>query len=93
MIPLLFLVQAAAAQQPDIELHIQARARSVEIRQKGEAKLEVRGEGAGHRVEARVEPKAEGHTQLRNVTVDIRAQASVNDGLDIRATAETRTPN
>jgi SH3-like domain-containing protein len=92
MLTLLALLQAAAA-QPDIELNIRARAKSVEIQQKGEAKLEVRAEpDAGSRVEARVEPKAEGRTKLRNVEVNIRAQASVADPGQIRVEAETETP-
>jgi hypothetical protein len=92
MLTLLALLQAASA-QPDIELNIRARARSVEIERKGEAKLEVRAEpDAGSRVEARVEPKAEGRTSLRNVEVNIRAAASIADPQQIRVEAETSTP-
>jgi hypothetical protein len=91
MIISLLLLQAAAQQAPDIELNVRARARSVEIEQKGEAKLEVRG-GEGSRVEARVAPKAEGRTRLRNVTVDVRAEARLDEGVEIRAEAETGTP-
>ena len=91
MLSLLLLLQAANP-APDIELNIRARARSVEIRQKGEAKLEVRGDVDGSGVEAKVTPPAEGRTKLRNVTVDIRAAASVGTGLEISAEAETATP-
>ena len=88
----LILLQAAAAPPPDIELNFSARARSVTIERKGEAKLEVRGEGPGNRVDVKVEPKAEGRTELRNVTVDVHAEASVQDGVEIDARAETGTP-
>jgi hypothetical protein len=85
-----FLLQTA---QPDIELSISARAKSVEIERKGEAKLEVRAEpDAGSRVEARVEPKAEGRTKLRNVRVEVRAQASVADPRQNRIETETSSP-
>jgi hypothetical protein len=86
------LLQAASAQAPDIELNLNLRAKSVRIDRKGEARLEVRGEGPGNRVEARVEPKAEGRTELRNVTVDVHAEASVQEGIKIDAQAETGTP-
>ena len=89
---LFILIQAAAAQAPDIELDVHARIKSVKIERKGEARLEVRGEGPGNRVEVRVEPRGEGRTELRNVTVDIHAQASVQDGAKIDARAETGTP-
>lgn len=89
---LLILLQAAAAQAPDIELNVNLRARSVTIEQKGEARLEVRGEGPGNRVDVKVEPKAEGRTELRNVTVDIHAEASIQQGVKIEAQAETGTP-
>ena len=89
---LLILLQAAAAAPPDIELNLSARARSVTIEQKGEAKLEVRGEGPGNRVDVKIEPKAEGRTELRDVTVDIHAEASIEQGVKIDAQAETGTP-
>jgi hypothetical protein len=89
---LVLALQAAAAQQPDIELNLSLRARSVRIEQKGEARLEVRGEGPGNRVEVRVEPKAQGRTELRNVRVDVHAEASIEQGVKIAAEAETGTP-
>jgi hypothetical protein len=89
---LLLLLQAAAPQAPDIELNLNVRAKSVRIERTGEAKLEVRGEGAGNRVDVRVEPKAEGRTELRDVTVDVHAEASVEEGVKIDADAETGTP-
>jgi hypothetical protein len=88
----LILLQAAATQAPDIELNLSARARSVTIQQRGEAKLEVRGEGPGNRVDVKIEPKPEGRTELRDVTVDVHAEASVQEGVKIDAGAETGTP-
>ncbi|HYJ83433.1 MAG TPA: hypothetical protein VEW26_11420 [Allosphingosinicella sp.] len=90
MIALLLL--QAAAQAPDIELDVSLRAKSVRIERKGEARLDVRGEGPGNRVDVRVEPKAEGRTQLRNVRVDVHAEASIEEGAKIDAEAETGTP-
>ena len=89
---LLILLQAAAAPPPDIELNLSARARSATIERKGEAKLQVRGEGPGNRVDVKVEPKAEGRTELRDVTVDVHAEASVGEGVEIDSGAETGTP-
>ena len=91
----LLLLQAAAAQTalPDIELNIRARARSVEIERKGEAKLEVRAEpDAGSRVETRVEPLPEGRTSLRNVEVNVRAEARIGEGAKVEVQAETAAP-
>lgn len=92
MLIALALLQAAAAQTPDIELNVHARIKSLKIERKGEARLEVRGEGPGNDVEVRVEPKSQGRTELRNVTVDIHAEASVADPERIRVEAETGTP-
>ena len=89
---LLLLIQAAAAQAPDIELNVHARIKSLKIERKGEARLEVQGEGPGNRVDVKIEPKAEGRTQLRNVTVDVHAEASVQEAAKIDAQAETATP-
>ena len=89
---LLVLLQAAATQAPDIELNLNLRARSVTIEQKGEARLEVRGEGPGNRVDVKVEPKAQGRRELRDVTVDVHAEASIEEGVKIDAEAETGTP-
>jgi hypothetical protein len=89
---ILFLLLQAAAPPPDIELNFTARARSVTIEQKGEARLEVRGQGPGNRVDVRVEPKAQGRRELRDVTVDLHAEASVQQRVKIDAEAETGTP-
>lgn len=93
MVTFLLLLQAAASPAPDIELSVHARAREVKIERKGEAKLEVHAEpDAGSRVDARAEPKAQGRAQLRNVTVDIHAQASLADPRQNRVTVETGSP-
>ena len=92
MIWLLIAQAAAAAQAPDIELNLHARIKSLKIEQRGEARLEVQGEGPGNRVDVKVEPKAEGRSELSNVTVDVHAEASVQEGVKIGADAETGTP-
>ena len=93
--PLLLLQAAAAAPEtlPDIELNVRARARSVEIQQRGEAKLEVRAEpDAGSVVDARVEPEGRGAAKLRNVEVNIRAEARLGEGVKVETQAETERP-
>jgi uncharacterized protein (DUF58 family) len=96
MLGALLLLQATASTPdtfPDIELNVRARARSVTIERKGEAKLEVRAEpDAGSRVEVRVEPLPEGRTELRNVEVNVRAEARIGEGVEIRTEAETAAP-
>jgi hypothetical protein len=92
---MLLLAQAAASgtQAPDIELNIRATARSVRIERKGEAKLEVRGgPDAGGQTQTTVTPPSQGATTLRNVTVEVRAQASIGDPAQNRAGGETSTP-
>ncbi|MEA3036248.1 MAG: hypothetical protein QOH04_2013 [Sphingomonadales bacterium] len=95
MLPLLALLQAAApAPAPDIELNVHLRAKRVTIEQKGEARLAVHAEpDAGSRVEANVQPKPQGRRELRNVTVDIHAQASTADPPQNSAAAETAPPH
>ena len=94
MLLALLLFQATAAETPpDIELNIRARARSVEIERKGEAKLEVRAEPeGGSRAETRVEPLPEGRTSLRNVEVNVRAEARLNGTAKVEVEAETAPP-
>ena len=96
LLSLILLQAAAVSPSPapaDIELNVRARARSVASEQKGEATLAVTAEpDAGSRVEARVAPKAAGRTSLRNVQVDIHAEARIGDGVEIEAAAETSQP-
>jgi hypothetical protein len=65
----------------------------VTIEQQGEARLAVHAEpDAGSRVETNVQPKAQGRRELRNVTIDVHAQASLADPGQNRADAETPPP-
>ena len=85
------LLQAAPA--PDIELNIHARARSVEIQQRGQAKLVVTAEpDGGSEVRSEVTPRAEGRTRLRNVDVHIRAEIRIADPQQKPAEPETPPP-
>jgi hypothetical protein len=89
VIAIAILLQAAGP--PDIELNIRAKARSVVIEQRGEAKIEVSGD-AGSRADVRVEPRPSGQRTLRDVTVNIHARASVGEPSKIESKAETGTP-
>lgn len=92
MMWLLLLLQAASP-PPDIELNVHATARSVKIERKGETKLEVRaGPDAGSRAETRVTPPAQGKTELRNVTLDLHAEARIGEGGENPPPGETSTP-
>jgi hypothetical protein len=77
MIVFLFLVQAGAAQAPDIELFAHARARSATIEKQGNASLTVRTEPVGRNVVDVRAPKANGRKTLRNVEVDVHAEARI----------------
>ena len=81
MIAMVLLIQAAAAPQtaPYIELGVHARARSVTIEKKGEASLTVRTEPEGRNVVAVRAPDANGRATLRNVEVDVHAEARIAD--------------
>ena len=87
------LLQSAAAPPADIQIDINARARSVEIERKGEAELTVRAEpDGGSLVEARAEPAAEGRTKLRNVEVKVRGEARIAPPAQIHTPEETPDP-
>ena len=76
---LILLAQAAAAQAPDIELNANIRARSVEIEKQGNASLTVTtSPDAGNLVDVRA-PRANGRKTLRNVSVNVRAEARIGD--------------
>ena len=98
MLLTLLLLQAASVDpavgaKPDIELDFRAHARSVEIEQKGEAKLRVSAApDGGSRVETNVTPKANGRTRLRDVDVTLHGEARIGDGvtLDAEAAADTQ---
>jgi hypothetical protein len=88
----LLLIQAAAA-APDIELNARVTARDVRIRQRGETSLVVRAEpdaGSDVRIE---KPDAAGRQRLRNVTVNVHAEARIADPRANREPPETTSPN
>ena len=95
MIAVLLALQAAQpATAPDIELDVHATARSVTIETKGRAELEVSaGPDAGSKVEARVTPPAGGKSKLKNVEVDIRAEARIAAPEQNPDEAETSRPD
>ncbi|HMJ93358.1 MAG TPA: hypothetical protein VK472_04590 [Allosphingosinicella sp.] len=95
MLFLLILLQAtASATPPDIELNIHATARSVKIERKGETKLEVRaGPDAGSESRTEIRPPSGGSTDLKDVTVDIHAEARIADPGQNRSEAETSGPD
>jgi hypothetical protein len=74
---LLLLIQAAQA--PDIEFNANVRARSVRIEKQGEAKLTVTTSPDGGNVVDVQAPKANGRKRLRNVEVNVRAEARIGD--------------
>ena len=78
-IAILFLLQAAA-QAPDIELNAQVRARRVTIEKKGDARLRVwtDPDSGGNVVDVEA-PKANGRKTLRNLEVNVRAEARIAD--------------
>ena len=89
----ILLAMQAASPPPDIELNIRATARSVKIEQKGETKLEAHaGPDAGSRAGTRVTPPAQGKTELRNVTVELHAEARIGESGQNPPEGETDTP-
>jgi hypothetical protein len=88
---LLLLIQAAAAAPPDIQLDARATVREVRIRQRGETSLELRG-GPGTDVRV-VKPEANGRQRLRNVTVEVHAEARIADPAQNPRPPETTSPN
>jgi hypothetical protein len=89
MLLALLLLQAAppapAAQLPDIELDIRAHAREVRIVREGAASLEVRAGPDGGNIVHVDAPVAAGRTRMRNVGVEIRAEARIADPFEDRA--------
>ncbi len=76
---LFILLQAAAAQAPDIELGARVRARSVTIEKQGNASLTVTTSPDGGNVVDVRAPRANGRKTLRNVEVNVRAEARIGD--------------
>ena len=76
---MLLLLLLQAAQAPDIQLNANIRARSVTIEKQGDAKLTVTTSPDGGNVVDVQAPKANGRKQLRNVEVNVRAEARIVD--------------
>lgn len=94
--PIMFLLLQAAAPLPDIELNANVRARSVTIEKQGDARLTVTTSPEGANIVDVRAPKANGRKRLRNVAVDVRAEARIADPLAPSQTepnqAETSPP-
>jgi hypothetical protein len=93
MISLLLLAAQSAA--PDIELNASLRARSVTVEKRGDAKLAVSTSPEGANLVDVEAPKANGRATVRNVTVNVRAEARIADPLAARNNpqqAETAPP-
>jgi hypothetical protein len=73
------LLQAAAAQAPDIQFNANVRARSVTIEKQGNASLTVTTSPEGGNVVDVRAPKANGRKSLRNVEVNVRAEGRIGD--------------
>ena len=85
---ILLLLALQAAPLPDIELHATLNARSVTIEKKGEATLEVTASpdaGSVVKVDA---PNANGRKTLRDVRVEVDAEARIGGDVTVDATAE-----
>lgn len=90
MLALLALI--AAQTVPDVELRAHATVREVRIRQAGEASLQVRAVpdgGSSAHVQA---PRSRGERRLRNVTVDIHAEARLAPDPENPPAKETSPP-
>lgn len=71
------LLMQAAAQLPDIEIGATVKAHSLTIQKNGEASLAVRSAPDGEHVVEVHAPKANGRKTIRNVAVDVRAEARI----------------
>lgn len=96
MISLWLIAFQTAAELPDLQLHATIRARSVTVEKRGDAQLTVTtSPDGGNLVDVRA-PKANGRKTLRNVEVNIRAEARVGDPntapKELKAETETALP-
>jgi hypothetical protein len=87
----LLLLQAAAAPAPDIQLDARVTAREVQVRQRGEASLVVHG-GPGSEVRVEKPRTQSGQQRLRNVTVNVHAEARIADPRENAQSTETPNP-
>jgi hypothetical protein len=91
MLIALMLLQAAAP-LPDIQIGATIRARSVSIEKHGDASITVRGApDGGSLVDVRA-PRGNGKKTLRNVSVDLNAEARIADRQAKAAETETSAP-
>lgn len=92
MLLALFLLQAAAAPQPDIEFQAHVEAKSVTIQKQGDASLTLRTDPDGGNVVKVAAPKANGRKTIKNVQVDIHAQANIAAPQQNESAQETPVP-
>lgn len=91
MILLAWLMQAQ--ELPDLEFNASVRARDVRIEQRGQAQLTVTAQpDAGSAVVVEKSTGAAGRARLRNVRVDLRAQARIGTPEQNTPAQETPTP-
>lgn len=85
---LALLLAQAATSLPDIEINATVRARSLTIQKRGDAHLTIRAEPEGANVVDVQAPRANGRKTIRNVAVDVRAEARIADpAINLEATA------
>jgi hypothetical protein len=93
---LLILLQTASTQLPDIQLDANIRAKSVTIEKQGNARLKVTTSPEGDNMVDIRAPRGNGRKSLRNVEVNIRAEAKIADPLaapaNIPPQPETASP-
>ena len=94
MLLALLLVQAAAPQAgnaPDIQLQARVHARSLTIQKRGDASLTLHTEPDGGNILDVQAPKA-GRKTIRNVDINLDAEARIADPQNIRIGVETSQP-
>ena len=93
LLPALILALQAAPSAPDIALDVHATVREMHIRQRGEASLQVHAAPDANSRVAVNRPDSNGRTNLRNVTVDVHAEARIADPAANVPPAETPRPD
>jgi len=81
---LLLLILQASPAPADIELTARVRARSVTIEKQGDARLTVTTDPDGGNLIDVLAPKPNGRKQLRNVEVNVRAEARIADPAELQ---------
>lgn len=87
------LLAQGATSLPDIEINTTIRARSLTIQQRGDASVTIRSEPEGANLVDVQAPKANGRATIRNVAVDVRAEARIADPQVNSPAAATTPPN